>query len=226
DYGSTRLLSTFDALRESPVLKQFQWSPLVQQTVQQNLNSFDISLRHDRRPNKNTPIPSKFPGLLAIHVRRGDFEAHCKFLAKYSASYNAWNSFPDYLDHPPSNTDDYGEHCFPTINQILYRVRKVQWEWELAHKESTLKRIYVMTNANKTWYNELKMKLEYSGWEVVSSAKDLEVSPKAVEVVVGADMMIATLAEVFIGNGFSSLSSNVNLFRRARGLPSDSIRFL
>jgi len=43
---------------------------------------------------------------------------------------------------------------------------------------------------------------------------------------VAADMMIAASAELFIGNGFSTVTANVNMLRLGRKAKPESIRFL
>ncbi|KAG8898793.1 hypothetical protein FRB99_007152 [Tulasnella sp. 403] len=198
DLGAPRWLSAWDALRGSPVLQQFQWSPLVQHIVTKNLDFLDPSFDQNGYFNDGDDgVPSKLPGLLAIHVRRGDFENRCQNLAMSSALPYAMGSSPDYVS---SEAGDFEEHCFPTVDQIIRRVRKVQREWEVAHPESELKRIYVMTDTKTSFHKALKAKLECNGWDVAST-NALKVPRDAVEVIVGADMMIAERAEVFIGNG-------------------------
>lgn len=75
-----------------------------------------------------------------------------------------------------------------------------------------LDRVYIMTNAEKSFLRELKERLLNEGWKSVVTSHDLAVAPAAVEVAVAADMEIGIKAEVFLGNGVSpnplSLVSN------------------
>lgn len=68
DYGSSKLLSAWEILSTSPVLKQFEWSPLVKGVVLDNLPLV--------APELSSESTSNIPGLLAVHLRRGDFKNH------------------------------------------------------------------------------------------------------------------------------------------------------
>ncbi|KAG8956286.1 hypothetical protein FRC04_004366 [Tulasnella sp. 424] len=244
DYGEKRLLSAWDILSTSPVLKQLTWSPLVNSILYGNLALLQPP------PSRSTAgydvIPHNLKGLLAVHIRRGDFYKPCMDRLKYNSEYNGWNSFPDYPDvfdpPPPSQSaasaltsspraDSYMRHCYPTLDQIVDRINLVRDEW---HQQTgqTLDRVYVMTNAKREFLAELKRRLTTAmsgptdrSWKAVVTTKDLSVPNYSAEVIVGADMLIGEKAEVFIGNGFSSLSSNINLIRRSNGQPPSSSRF-
>jgi len=240
DYGSTRLLSAWDFLSNSPMMTQFAWSPLVQSVILQTLPHLGEP-KPSTHPPSSPIIPETFDGLLAIHLRRGDFDHHCKFLHQYTIPWNAWNCFPDYPDpffaDPSSiSTEEkqklYTEQCFPNLDEIVSRIQLVKTEWEAAHQQSgttttptprQLNRIYVMTNADATFAESLRQRL--GGWKTVVTSRDLAVSPEASEVAVAADMLIGVNAEVFLGNGFSSLTANINLIRRTKGRDPSSTRF-
>jgi len=141
--------------------------------------------------------------------------------------------FPDIRDklgNPEEMGDDaqrqekYFEHCLPTVDQVVTKVEAVKTQWESDPSRAKLDRVYFLTNAELEYRDELRTKLFASGWRHVSMTYEMVVEKDEVEVGVVADMMVAQLAEVFIGNGFSSLTSNVNLLRKARRVESDSIR--
>lgn len=173
----------------------------------------------------NTTIsdtPKSLSGLLAVHLRRGDFIGHCQFLGEWHARYNSWNAFESYVDKfpdPDSGVDaetmkkTYAQHCIPSVGQLVERLRVVRSEWDAAHGTKqqdgekligSLKRVYVMTNAEEAYRTELKALLRADGWEAVSTSMDMEVRKAEVEVEMTADMMIGQLAEVFVGNGVST----------------------
>ncbi|KAG8909215.1 hypothetical protein FRC01_007071, partial [Tulasnella sp. 417] len=205
-------------------LKQLAWSPLVNTILYQNLPllqspSPSASSHHD-------VIDTTLEGLLAVHIRRGDFYKHCLDRFKYNSEYNGWNSFPDYPDvfDPPSLTepsvisaagrltalspreDSYTRHCYPSLDQIVDRINLVRDEW-YQQTGRTLNRVYVMTNAKSGFLDALRRRLtttttsESRSWQAVVTTKDLSVPRHSVEVVVAADMLIGEKAEVFIGNG-------------------------
>ncbi|KAG9043944.1 hypothetical protein FS837_008964 [Tulasnella sp. UAMH 9824] len=233
---SDRILPTWDLLQESPVLNNFSWSPLVRGIVARNMRLLADVSRWDLPPTAPT---TSIPGLLAIHLRRGDFIDHCDNLNHWASVWSGWNSFPGYRDNfftlaqAASMTYEerlpyFQQHCLPSVDQLVSRLNVVRREWELGGQsgERKLKRAYLLTNAEPEYKKELKERLLADGWEHVAMTSDLSVEQPEVEVDVAADMMIGQYAEVFVGNGFSSLTANINLLRLGRKVHMDSIRFL
>lgn len=184
--------------------------------------SGNLALLQPRSTASYDVIPHNLKGLLAVHIRRGDFYKPCMDRLKYNSEYNGWNSFPDYpdvFDPPPAlqsaaspltsspRADSYARHCYPTLDQIVDRINLVRDEW---HQQTgqVLDRVYVMTNAKREFLAELKRRLTTAmpeptdrSWKAVVTTKDLSVPNYSAEVIVGADMLIGEKAEVFIGNG-------------------------
>jgi len=242
DAFGERMLPAWPILRRSPVLTHFQWSSLVKGLVERNMHLI-AGREKARQLLKATAdgLPSTISGVVAVHLRRGDFLEHCHNLAGWRTVYNSWNAFDGFRDRFPSHAevdgmDDearvrlYMEHCLPNVEQIVGKLKIVKKEWEEDHHEEEegggLKRVYVMTNAEPAYRAELREALKRDGWEGVTMSVDQKVTKAEVEVEMTADMMIGQLAEVFLGNGFSSLTSNINLLRMVRGVSKDSIRFL
>lgn len=261
-FGSKRILSIWPRLSKSPVLRDFSWSPLILRTFAQNAHLFGANQPPFRfvpsylRPSSLTSIvPSELhnvepllkpektdpiPGLLVLHIRRGDFGAHCAHLAKWSSDWNGFNKFSALPDkfRPPTpigwgetteeNVQMYMKRCFPTIDQIALRVREVLADQQKVHgNKKELKRVYVMTNGDKEWLEELKEALmEVKQWDAVITSRDIYLSWEAKPVAQAVDMLIGQRAQVFIGNGFSSLTSNIVMFRMLKELPRDDTRFL
>jgi hypothetical protein len=155
---------------------------------------------------KNTST-NTIPGLLALHIRRGDFESHCKYLFRASQHYNAFNSFPELPDHLviPSDKDEatkkaiHKSHCYPTIPEIVAKVRVVRKE------NPGLRNIFLMTNGKAGWIAELTDALMSDGlqWDAIHSTRELELTWEEKYVDQAVDMLIAQKAEVFVGNGVS-----------------------
>ncbi|KAI0048108.1 hypothetical protein FA95DRAFT_1572095 [Auriscalpium vulgare] len=114
----------------------------------------------------DTPLP----GLLALHIRRGDYIHHCMHFAHWSSQYNTFNGFPDRCTPPPGGGGRGAQR--------------------------------------------------WGGWWM----RNLVLTPEQKYVTQAVDMPIALRAEVFIGNGFASLTSNVYV-RMARGLPPETTHF-
>ena len=100
----------------------------------------------------------------------------------------------------------YMKRCFPTIDQISLRVREVLADQQKVHgNKKELKRVYVMTNGDKEWLEELKEALmEVKQWDAVITSRDIYLSWEAKPVAQAVDMLIGQRAQVFIGNGVCS----------------------
>jgi hypothetical protein len=168
-------------------------------------------------------IPSSHPaalsGLLALHIRRGDYVGHCRHLAKFSSRYMGFNEFPGLPDRfsPPevpsagiASTEkltQYRAHCFPEIAQIVARVREVRTALLPA---TPLSRVYVLTNGRPEWLAELKDALQadaresgFDAWTHIGTSRDLRLTREQKHNVQAMDMAVAQLADVFLGNGVS-----------------------
>ncbi|KAK7462364.1 hypothetical protein VKT23_007965 [Stygiomarasmius scandens] len=242
-FGSSKhIISAFDSLRTSPILKDFSWSPLVLSAIPRNfavLHPPDLKDLYDQSQN------STIKGLVAIHLRRGDFFGHCLYLLKWRVLYmgmNTYSGIPDFFDpegylrhHSEAEEKElndheksrilkpyYFEHCLPEVDQIVHRLRSVREE----NPSLDLNKVYVLSNGKASWLNELAGALKGDGWGDVKSTLDLRLDSQQKYVSGAIDMAIAEKAEVFIGNGFSSLSSNIVMLRLAKGLPVTSNRLL
>lgn len=228
---SKRLLDIWPSFSKSPILTQFAWSPLITSAVETNRALIHPAIvPGEGAQRQRTPLP----GLLALHVRRGDFVDHCINLANWTSRYTGFNeipSLPDRFEPPagggagwntPENYAVYAARCFPRIEQIVGRVKEVL----KTPTGRNLDRVYVLTNGKVEWLTELKEKLgELREWKSVQTSRDLRLSWEQKYVAQAIDMMIAQRADVFIGNGFSSLTSNVNILRLAQGLEPETMRF-
>ncbi|KAH7873870.1 uncharacterized protein C8R40DRAFT_1112118 [Lentinula edodes] len=253
-------------------------------------------------PNINDTIP----GLVVLHIRRGDFEQHCINLVEWGAAFNGFNSFEDIREQdgfdsaaagagtrppgdepiaPEQESDfaaklkdmseeekkqarkarketleayaaakkdyehrkakydtaktNYLERCFPEIDQIVRRVRQVREAASLDSSKSDtqsapLTHLYVMTNGRPPFLAELRAALELDAiannpldlppWESIYTSRDLELGWEEAYVSQALDMYVAQRAEVFVGNGFSSLTSNILMLRKANGVDSIKTR--
>lgn len=194
--------------------------------------------------------------MVAVHLRRGDYKRHCPRLAGWHSIYMGFNnhpSLPDKFDPTPyfagTEPEDpaateryYLEHCLPTIEQVVKRLRDVRRE----HPE--LKRVYVLSNGWGWFLDSLKAELLKDGWGDLKSSLDVSLDREQNYVGMAVDMAIAEKAAVFVGNGvslpsrpqlllidadgvshflqFSSLSSNIVMLRMAKGLAPSTNRFL
>lgn len=212
------MLTIWPYLANSPVSTHWGWSSLVRDAYKRNRHLFDPTRAKfftgifDSQEGTN---PSPIPGLLAIHIRRGDFKDHCEHLSRWSADWNAFNSFPEFLDKfelpdgggggqtSEENTKTYIRHCYPSIEQIVEKVKEVRMK-----AADPLRYLYIMTNGQKPWVEELKSALAHDmSWDQLSSSRDLRITWEQKFVAQCLDMYVAQRAQVFIGNGVSALFS-------------------
>lgn len=239
-FGSRRVLDIYDSLTKSPILSDFRWSPLIESAFETNRPIFSpASGLEPYIPAlpwfgaSSNPYPP-LPGLLVLHVRRGDFASHCEHLARWSSDWNGFNQFPTLPDKferlqsagwgetAPENLDLYMRRCFPSIEQIVAKVEEVR----ATPAGRGLRHVYIMTNGAKDWIDELKRALGKTGhFKKVSSSRELRLSWEQKYIAQAVDMLIGQRAQVLIGNGFSSLTSNIVMMRMANNLPPESNRF-
>lgn len=188
----------------------FKWSPLVLTAVHSKAGGGLISPEFI-----STTLPNVVEDLMAVHVRRGDYDGHCKYLEKWSVPYMGWNQMPGLSDPfvPPThskagaNLDIYMKHCWPSIDRIAERVEEIKKEWEMERGAGRLAKLYILTNGDKSWLNQLKAKLRESGtWHLVLTSRDIGLTFEQKYVGQAIDMAIAERAAVFVGNGVSSPS--------------------
>ncbi|KAK1223970.1 hypothetical protein PQX77_013131 [Marasmius sp. AFHP31] len=151
---------------------------------------------------------STLQGLVAVHLRRGDFDAHCHFLHTHRATFTAFNEHEDLPDRfYPSPLPDsdalrkyYQEHCFPDIDQIVAKLDQVRQD------NPSLRRVFLLSNGSRWWLSRLARKLRDNGWADIINSNDLYLDSAQKQVSGAVDMAIAEKAEVFVGNGVSHVS--------------------
>ncbi|KAH9023701.1 hypothetical protein EDB84DRAFT_1508301 [Lactarius hengduanensis] len=205
---SSRLLDIWPSLTKSPILTHFSWSPLITAAIAANANIIHPALS-SVTPSSFTPSshPAPLSGLLALHIRRGDYVDHCVNLAGWSARFMGFNEFPGLPDRlePPGELVRYPAHCFPDIAQIVTRVREVRAALLPA---TPLSRVYVLTNGRPEWLAELKEALQKDArsegldeWTHIGTSRDLRLTREQQHNAQAMDMAVAQRAEVFLGNG-------------------------
>ncbi|KAI0964553.1 hypothetical protein AcW1_001345 [Taiwanofungus camphoratus] len=238
-FGTNRILDIWPTFSKSPILNEFRWSPLIENAFNTNRPIFSPASRLDSYiPSfpffSNDDPYAPLPGLLVLHIRRGDFADHCMHLAKWSSGWNGFNSFPELPDKfevplgggwgetTRENMELYMQHCFPSIEQIVAKTEAVRQ----TRAGRGLKNVYIMTNGAKSWVDDLKAALMSTGhWKKVTGSRDVKLNWEQKYVAQAVDMLIGQRAQVLIGNGFSSLTSNIVMLRMARNIPPDSNRF-
>ena len=211
-WGSGRLIEIWDEFSASPVSQSLGASLVVQHALDVNKHVFEVS------PDE-VGVVDPYSRMLAIHLRRGDFRDACKMLSNYNATYYSWNLFeflPDKFTPPnggimgkntPENEAKYFEHCLPSDDDILQKIRDSRRDYlravEQEGRKETVDVLYILTNEENEWLTEVKKTMKKEGWRVVTTSRDLKLNMEAKEVSMAVDMEIAIKASVFIGNGVS-----------------------
>ncbi|OJT04561.1 hypothetical protein TRAPUB_4831 [Trametes pubescens] len=211
-FGDPRaMLDIWPELSASPILTHFRWSPLIELAFDTNREFFitpssaEPSTSHQPHAT-NAERYTAIPGLMAIHVRRGDFEAHCRFLGSVSADYAAFNALPGLPDRftPPRSGDPEADaeihrtHCYPSVPEIVRRVREVR----RTAAGRDLRRLHIMTNGDRAYIAELRTALgRDQEWKMITSSRDLALNWEQKYVAQAVDMLVGQRAQVLIGNG-------------------------
>ncbi|KAJ6586575.1 hypothetical protein B0H10DRAFT_2168048 [Mycena sp. CBHHK59/15] len=229
-WGSPRLLSTWDSFSASPMSRLLGPSPIVGAAVDRNTHLF-----RPRGPRPPHPAPrDPFARMLAMHLRRGDYEGHCRWMTYINMVFYSWNLFPFLPDRFVSDPDGaekddrFLERCWPNITAIVEKAAQSRRDY-LAHAADaglsrTLDVMYILTNEKGEWIDKLKNGLNDDGW-VISSSEELTLDAEQKDVSMAVDMEIARRAAVFIGNGWSSFTSNIVHQRLVDGRDPITIRF-
>jgi hypothetical protein len=229
------------------MVTEFRWSSLTLDGFNRNRKLYAPNGLTTSTPKDPYPV---IPGLLALHIRRGDFEQHCRGLAEWGSTWTGFNQLPELIDHfdsPPRPEGDvtqeiydaYSKSCYPSIEEIVQKVVDVR----NTKAGKDLSNIYIMTNGKDPWLGELKEALHKSGkWKQISSSREMKVTWEQKFMVQSIDMVVGQRADVFIGNGvsrtppalalaladrapqFSSLTATIVMLRMAKGLGPASTR--
>ena len=153
------------------------------------------------------------------------------------------NGDPDKVESQEAVWKVYQKHCYPEMEAIVRKVREVvtgyekalregkmtqSWFWEggkrgisarrsKALARNRLKKVYIMTNGNREWLNELKEAIIAdaraskspggSGWEFewewegVTTSRDLDLGWEEKPVAQALDMYVGQRSQIFVGNG-------------------------
>lgn len=204
--------------------KHFEWSFPIRTIASRAHASLNLRLNS----NQSTIYPGE--PYLALHLRRGDFESHCHSLAEDHIGFTTWATLPDLHSStlPPTlnstNSKSILEHCYPTLNRILSAIDTH------AHARPHLRTVHILHDG--AWdhplvyaqYYKLKAALtsvsraRAAGWvngpmRRVTHSGAVTVGWGESDWAVAVDVELARQAEVFVGNGFSSLSTQVLALR-------------
>lgn len=218
-FGNWRIHDGLPVLFNNPIVESFGWSPLVEDAFKTNQHLFSLDDIPPSTPEFRYP---PIPGLLALHVRRGDFEGHCPNLRNWKVPFSGLNTQPGTVDKDiklaenwdgsltQASIDAFQKACYPDTDQIVERVRQIRGTKE----GKALRNIFIMTNGSPEWVGELREALMRDHpWEQIASSLQMEVSWEQKFVAQAVDMMVAQRSDVFIGNGVSAPAVSLDFLR-------------
>ncbi|KAL7421402.1 hypothetical protein Q5752_004287 [Cryptotrichosporon argae] len=235
-FDSRAPLDTIDTVIHSPVLAHFTFSPLVLSILNRMLphlapdaSPYDLA----RVAHTTSAVPLRTPvwkHVLALHLRRGDgWQATCDEKGARAAPLVGWNKLPNLPGNenvpPPADMvaatrlGMYRAKCDPSVLEIIARARRMRKNHPL------LRAVYILTDADAAWADEMRMWMASEGWDKVFVGNQDLYGDDDAEVGVAVDMEVARRAGVFVGNGFSTTSSNIVLLRTRDGIHPDLTQF-
>lgn len=186
----------------------FVWSRYIQSIADRSFVELGLySKRHEGNP------------YVAVHFRRGDFESHCQSLASHHAGFTTWATLPllQQTIFPPMlntmNESSVLEHCYPSIQRIVDAVAT-----QLRRKPN-VKTAYILHDA--AWDHPL---VYLQRWNLETALQGIGITrivhsgmlPRRLgekDWIVAVDVEMARNSEIFVGIGYSSLSTQVIALR-------------
>ncbi|KAJ6586901.1 hypothetical protein DFH09DRAFT_1141873 [Mycena vulgaris] len=184
-----------------------------------------LDMAERARPTANEPY-------MALHLRRGDFEDHCRGLATSQMGFTTWATLPDLHDavFPPlldsTNHTSTMDHCYPSLRRILdaidsqaranpdvralHVLHDGAWDHPLVYLQ-----YFKLEAAVKSFERTLRAGWTGGPMKVVTHSGTLPVRRGESDWAVAVDVELARKAQIFIGNGYSSLSSQIVALRLA-----------
>jgi hypothetical protein len=198
--GDHRIDTLWHTFKNSATSRLLDASGLVKSAIANNMHLFP---RFRNRFFASTD-PSR--RMMALHIRRKDYERHCDSLTFYSSLYFHWNHLPELLDQFPSNLtakERYENHCYPDIDKMKQRIRETRNAYVANGAGRVLNILYVATNADSGWIKSFKAAMTKDGWPTVVTIRDFTLNDEQIGVGMSVDTEICRKAAVFVGNGVS-----------------------
>lgn len=191
DYAETTDLIQYWPHYRDVVLRQFQWSALVRKAAEDIVAKFK---KHG------------VTDFVSVHVRRGDYVNHCKFLFSANKPFIYWNHLPskqkEGVQPVSQNITDFLRHCLPSPEDITIRIESLIKA--NAHWLSSTRGLHVMHTGGSSIVSHLK---QHFGKQFAFYIDSDELAPSDLNVM--TDMEVARRSAIFIGNGWSTTTSQV-----------------
>ncbi|KAJ3516697.1 hypothetical protein NLJ89_g965 [Agrocybe chaxingu] len=168
--------------------------------------------------------------MLAIHLRRGDYREACLSLANWNSTIYGWDLLeflPDNFIPPsggvlgkntPENVEVHMTHCWPNERQVLEKKKHNSRNDYVKSTEEVIDILYILTDDQTECLGRVKSLRKSDGWRVIITNHDLVLDQGGKDVDIAVDMEFAIQAAIFVGNGWSSFTSNIVHRRLVKGI--------
>jgi hypothetical protein len=236
-FGSVHSLSTWDRFKSNPVSRLLRSSGIVNSGVERNAHLFQPSGAVSSKEGSKDPFQRMMAMHVRRGDYKEACNGLAQWNSTYY-NWNLLPELPDHFVPPtgggygwntPENTELYMEHCLPSVSDIVKKARDSRKEFIEHHMAQDAKYLhsstsnqnqrqkpkraldvmYLLTNDKSQWMRELMAALARDGWDNIKTSNDLELDQLQLDVNMAIDMDIAERAAVFVGNGWSSMSSNI-----------------
>ncbi|KAH9480264.1 Strobilurin A biosynthesis cluster protein l1 [Psilocybe cubensis] len=248
-WSGERSISLWDEFKDSPVSRLLSTSPIIQSAIDENWRYF-VSKDQLNKPFDNVLSihvrRGDFKEACLEHAAENSTFYNWNLLSFLPDKFHPPTAPAGVVlpkgKNTPENEAIFLARCLPSAASITSKVRAAR-EAYLQAAQSTpglassnfnrlktssrksLDVLYIMSNDRTKWLDDLKESLRQDGWDRIVTSKDLKLTAEQKEVGVAVDMDIGRRSAVFIGNGWSSFTSNVVHRRLVDGKEPISIRF-
>ncbi|KAJ7848710.1 hypothetical protein B0H14DRAFT_2356616 [Mycena olivaceomarginata] len=114
--------------------------------------------------------------MLALHLRRGDYEGHCRGMTYINLVFYSWNLFPHLPNRFVSEPDVLGKdecfvtRCWPDVAGVVKKAAEARCDYLThaasgngTHGDATLDVMYLLANEKSSWIDGLKETLGKDG---------------------------------------------------------------
>ncbi|KZV86501.1 hypothetical protein EXIGLDRAFT_774538 [Exidia glandulosa HHB12029] len=223
--ASDRAISLWPTMASSPVVTRHAWSSPVMRGVMRNLPKIVTGLSPIQANGSASVDYSAYFALRNYDdLLRPLVVLHVPSNIPCTPRFVGWAQIPALPDH-----DVASAACSPSVQQIVTKAGLAleQYSATLLSQQAPPRRVYIMSDDAdlvKRLTEELIM-MSSGMWSSVTSSRDLVLQGLESSAKMGIEIEIARRAALFVGNGFSPVTSMVTALRLSQGSSPGSIRF-
>ncbi|KIK67472.1 hypothetical protein GYMLUDRAFT_156577 [Collybiopsis luxurians FD-317 M1] len=206
--------------------RYFRWPPHIIDAVEYVQASLNLR-----------PYFSSFKGepYMALDLRRGDLSEHCKSAAESRSGFSNWANIPSISTQtlPPlldnNNATSVMDHCYPPLSRVVdaidHQIRRKPYirAIHIIHDAAASSDVRKLEAAVKSKEHAQRAGWLYGPMQAVTKSSFVSLKSGTEEMSVAVDIEIARRAEIFVGNGYSNLTSFIIGLRMGGDLISAGI---